>query len=233
LDIKGILIDFGYTLAYPVEDDDRKYREGIAAILKGHGYTKSSDDLSPIMNNEYSKSSQGEVKGISEFWRLLLFDLGIPENPGIIQELLELRERHLGTIFNLYDDVIPVLKALKREYKLALVSNCSVGLSEFLMRLGLPQFFECVILSYEVGVRKPDKRMYLEALKRLRLEPNECVFVSDEICDLEGAKEIGLRTILVLQGERRTHNARDPNFKPDYKCDRISEIEQLLMQSKC
>lgn len=228
MDVKGILIDFGNTLAYLDEDGDRRYREGIVTVLKSHGYKKSLDDLSLIIDNAYGKSSKGEVKGINEFWGLLLRDLGISENQEIIKDLTELRERHLGTICSLYDDVIPVLKALKRKYKLALVSNCPVGLSDILTCLGLPQFFECVILSYEVGVRKPDRHIYLEALERLRLKPDECVFVSDEICDLEGAKEIGLKTILVLQGERKTHNARDPNFNPDYKCDRISEIEQLL-----
>ena len=77
-------------------------------------------------------------------------------------------------------------------------------------------------------MRKPDRRIYLEALKRIRLKPDECVFVSDEISDLEGAREVGLKTILVHQGPNTLQKAKDPNFKPDFQCNHISEITGLL-----
>jgi len=204
------------------------FREGIASILKRYGYYKALDDVSQILDDAYRNSFRGEVKDIREFWKLILTNLGISWNSEIIQQLIELRERHLDTLFRLYDDVIPILTDWKMRYKLALVSNCPVGFSDFLMHLGLAPFFECMILSYEVGVGKPDGRIYLQALGGLGLEPDECVFVSDEISDLEGAEEIGLRTILVRQGERTTINAKDPNFKPDFRFDRISELTRLL-----
>jgi len=159
---------------------------------------------------------------------LILTNLGISENSELIQQLSGLRELHLDTLFKLYDGVIPILSAWKMKYKLALVSNCPVGFSDFLKHLGLAPFFDCMILSYEVGVGKPERHIYLEALEGLGLEPDECVFVSDEISDLEGAAEIGLRTILVHQGERTTINAKDPNFRPNFICDRISEITRFL-----
>jgi len=56
---------------------------------------------------------------------------------------------------------------MKDKYKLALVSNCAIGLSDVLSALGLTRFFECIILSYQVGVRKPDEHIYLEALRGL------------------------------------------------------------------
>ena len=77
-------------------------------------------------------------------------------------------------------------------------------------------------------MRKPDRRIYLEALQRLKLRPEECVFVSDAISDLEGAREVGLKTILIRQGEYTAHGAKDPNFKPDFQCKHISEIIDYL-----
>lgn len=228
MDAKGILIDFGYTLAYLDKEDDLRFREGIASILKRHGYPKTIDDVSTILDDAYGNSFRGEVKDIREFWKLILANLGISEDSELIRQLTGLRDSHLDTIFKLYDGVIPILTAWKMRYKLALVSNCPVGFSDFLKHFDLAQFFERTILSYEVRVGKPERRIYQEALEGLGLEPSECVFVSDEISDLEGAAEIGLRTILVRQGERTTINAKDPNFRPDFQCDRISEITRFL-----
>jgi len=97
----------------------------------------------------------------------------------------------------LYGEVPETLTILREKYKLALVSNCAVRIDKLIHSLGLAGFFGCIILSYQVGVRKPDKRIYLEALRCLGLEAKECVFIAHEISDLEGAKEIGVKTILV------------------------------------
>jgi len=228
LNLRGVLIDFGYTLAHLNEENVKRYREELVSILTKYGYNKTLDDLVPILDSIYRSSTEGEVKDIHEFWKVLLRNLGVLERPILIQELIELRKNHVLTRFRLYDNVISVLSTLRKNYKLALVSNCFVGLSDILKALNLTRFFECIILSYEVGVRKPDRRIYLEALQRLKLRPEECVFVSDAINDLEGAREVGLKTMLVRQGEYTTHGAKDLNFKPDFQCKHISEIMDYL-----
>lgn len=228
LNLRGVLIDFGYTLAYLNGENVREYREELVSILKKHGYIKTLEDFVSILDNTYRSTTKGEVKDIYGFWKVLLKNLGIRERPILIQELTELRKNHVPTRFRLYDNVFSVLSALRKKYKLALVSNCFVGLSDILKALDLSRFFECITLSYEVEVRKPDRRIYLEALQRLKLKPEECIFVSDAISDLEGAREVGLRTILVRQGEYTTHDAKDPNFKSDFQCKRISQIIEYL-----
>ena len=87
---------------------------------------------------------------------------------------------------------------------------------------------ESIVLSYETGSLKPERQIYAEALERLGVEPEECVFVSDEISDLEGANEVGLKTLLVLQGQCTHHNVKDSNFRPDFECNYISEITKFL-----
>jgi len=235
LNLRGVHIDFGYTLAYLNEEDIKRYREELVSILRKYGYTKTLDDLVPILDSTYRSSTKGEVKDIYEFWEILLKNLGMRESPILVQELTELRKNHVPTRFRLYDNVVSVLSALRKKYKLALVSNCFVGLSDVLEALNLTHFFDCVVLSYEIGVKKPDKRIYLEALQRLKLRPEQCVFVSDSISDLEGAREVGLKTILIHQGKYpfsfaswRPQVAKDPNFKPDFQCKHISQIIQYL-----
>jgi HAD superfamily hydrolase (TIGR01509 family) len=228
LNLRGVLIDFGYTLAYLNEENVREYREELVSILNKYGYNVTLDDFVPILDNTYRRITRGEVKDICGFWKVLLENLGIRDTPTLIQELTELRKNHTPTRFRLYDDVISVLSALREKYKLALVSNCFVGLSDILKSLDLTRFFECIILSYEVSVMKPDRRIYLDALQRLKLRPEESVFVSDAISDLEGAREVGLKTMLIRQGKRTNQGAKDPNFKPDFQCKHISEIIDYL-----
>jgi len=229
LGIKGVLIDFGDTLAYIDKKEDQRYREEIRSILTKHGCELPFERVSQALDDNYRGSTKGEVKTLQEFWTLFLGKLSVPQKPKLIEKLVEVRRRrYVATTFRLYDAAIEVLHNLKQKYRLALVSNCAIGLSDVLEALGLNCFFEAVILSYQVGVLKPDRRIYQEALGKLRLEPEECVFISDEIGDLEGAKEVGLKTVLVRQGERTTHKARDPNFEPDFQFNSISEIIEFL-----
>jgi len=155
--------------------------------------------------------------------------LNLPRNTHLIRELDEFRRHNYSTIFRLYEESIDVLSRLSAKYKVILVSNCAVGLADALEVLGIANFFENTVLSYEFGVRKPDPRIYVEALRKSKLKPYECVFVSDEISDLEEASEAGLKTILVHQGLHTTCDAKNPNFKPDFECNMISEITQYLL----
>jgi FMN phosphatase YigB (HAD superfamily) len=70
--------------------------------------------------------------------------------------------------------------------------------------------------------------MYLDTLQCLGLGADQCIFVADEISDLEGATEVGMKTILVRQGKHTFHEAKDQKFQPDFQCNRISEITKFL-----
>ena len=225
---KGVLIDFGETLAYLDEVKNREYQAVLAETLKRYGYERRPKDLASVLAGIYANSTKGELRTSQEFWSLMLTKLKIPDGPELIDLLQNVRNDYTTTLWKLYDGVPATLGILQKKYKLALVSNCSVGTDKLIHSLSLVDFFDCVTLSCQVGVRKPDKRIYHEALRCLGFEANECVFVSDEISDLEGAREIGLKTILVLQGHNTFQEAKDPNFRPDFQITQISEVTKIL-----
>ena len=226
--VKGIMVDFGDTIAYVDPKKYERYIKGLCSILRRHGYKGKLDDLTLLLDGLYHRSSQGEMKSFREFWNSLLKDLRMPKTPRVLSDLDDYRKHNYTGLFKLYEGVISVLSRLREKYKLALVSNCAAGLSGIIRELGIADFFDSIVLSYQIGVRKPDKRIYLAALRGLKLEPFECIFVADEISDLEGAREIGLKTLLVRQGEYITHEAKNPDFEPDLQCDFIANITQLL-----
>ena len=228
LTYRGVLIDFGETLAYVDEVAFREYEKALAVALKKCGYKRRLRDVDCALASVYMESSKGELRTPAEFWNLMLANLKIPEQSELPEILQAIRNNHEITMWKLYDNVPATLSTLHKKYKMALVSNCAVGTDKLINSLGLAGFFDCMILSFQIGVRKPDKSMYLEALRCLRLEANECVFIADEISDLEGAREMELKTVLVRQGSNTFQDAKDMNFKPDFQIDYISEVTKIL-----
>lgn len=227
--IKGVLIDFGDTLAYVDKGGNKKYVEGLLSILKNHGCQHNVDDFNLRLSDLYYESSKGLISNHERFWESLLTSLDMPVNPRVVKELEDFREQNYATIFKLCEDVLPVLSGLHQEYRLALVSNCAVGLSQVIKTLGIAEFFDAIVLSYEVGARKPDKNIYVEAIRQVQLDPEKCIFVSDEISDLEGANELGMKTLFVRQGNSADPDAKNPNFAPTFQCNRIGEITKFLL----
>ncbi|UCG37515.1 MAG: HAD family hydrolase, partial [Candidatus Bathyarchaeota archaeon] len=150
MDLKGVLVDFGDTLAHIDEENRTRYEEELLSTARKYGYQKDLDNLTSVLHNTSRNSHKGEIKDYQEFWGLFLKSLGIPEKSALTEKLEETRNRHLSTIFRLYAGATAVLSNLRRKYKLALVSNCAIGTFDIIKALGLVDFFDCVILSYEV-----------------------------------------------------------------------------------
>jgi epoxide hydrolase-like predicted phosphatase len=65
----------------------------------------------------------------------------------------------------------------------------------------LAHLFDDVIDSWEVGMRKPEARIYELAAQRLGVTPGECLFLDDMLENLVGAQAVGMQTILVDESD--------------------------------
>jgi putative hydrolase of the HAD superfamily len=92
----------------------------------------------------------------------------------------------------------PMIEAVRRAHeagiKTGLISN-SWGPSGY-SSVELGHMFDAVLISGEVGMRKPDAEIFLHAAKLLGLEPGECVFVDDLEQNAEGARAVGMEAIV-------------------------------------
>jgi putative hydrolase of the HAD superfamily len=101
-----------------------------------------------------------------------------------------------------FDDALPAIAALReRGAKLALVSNCSNSTRQIVDRLGFEELFDAVILSFELGVRKPDAGIYEAALDRIGAAPGNALFVDDQTDYCDGARALGIDTRLIVRPE--------------------------------
>lgn len=107
------------------------------------------------------------------------------------------------TFYSIYNDVFspnpPVLqlmKKLKRNYKMLLLSNTDVMRFGFIKKK-FPEIliFDEYILSYEVGRMKPEPRIYQKALKKAGAKARECVFIDDIKENVGAAAELGIHGI--------------------------------------
>lgn len=197
--IRAVIFDFGGVL---VRTEDRTPRNRLAARL-GMGY----DELNNLIFD--SPSSQQAALGqisVSKHWEAVRTSLGLsPEAFQTVQA-----EFWEGDVLD--TSLVDFVRALRPRYQTALLSNAWDDLRQVLEhRLKILDAFDQVIISAEVGLVKPDERIYRLAVERLGVAPGEAVFVDDFAHNVEGARLAGLHAIHF----RSTDQAR-------------AELEQLL-----
>ncbi len=124
---------------------------------------------------------------------------GLDPDPQLIERLLRMEREFSGTGVELWEDSVPVLRDLRaRGVKSALISNCSHSTRPIVDRLKIDEEFDEVLLSFEVGMHKPDPGIYREALRRLGdVAPDRAVFVDDQPAYCDGAAALGIETFLI------------------------------------
>ena len=97
-----------------------------------------------------------------------------------------------------FPDAEPTLRALKeRGLQVAVVSDTGFDLRPVLDAVGLSPWLDTVVMSFEVGVCKPDPHVFLTACERLGVEPDEALMVGDNPLNDSGAVSVGICVLLL------------------------------------
>jgi epoxide hydrolase-like predicted phosphatase len=134
---------------------------------------------------------------IGQHWQEVGVALGLPpaELPGFVQQFWSADE--------LNDEVVELLRSLRPRYKIGLLSNAWDDLRQTLdERFHVVELFDELIISAEVGLGKPDPRIYQLAVQRLGVQPAEAVFIDDVLVNVEAARGEGLYAIQFLSFEQ-------------------------------
>jgi epoxide hydrolase-like predicted phosphatase len=190
-DPRALVVDYGGVLTEPLDDAmaqwcaaERVSAEGFAAVMKDWLGTSSGE---AALTNPVHGLERGELT-IEEFerelaQRLRTVDGGAVEAAGL-----------LARMFAGFEAPQPaMLEALRQArsagLRTALLSN-SWGLDY--PRAGWDELFDTVVISGEVGMRKPEPEIYLLAASRLGVAAAECVFVDDLAPNIRGAVAVGM-----------------------------------------
>lgn len=124
-----------------------------------------------------------------------------------------------------------ILKMTSTDYKLGLVTNFTYAPVIYvgLRKLDINQFFNAILISDEVGWRKPHPKIFNEALKRLRVSAHETVYVGDSpLEDIKGAKATGMKTVFVPSQFYSMKTLNESQQKPDIIVKNLCELCEKL-----
>lgn len=94
------------------------------------------------------------------------------------------------------------LKFKKKGYKIAILSDQWHLSKKALMPTKYTKYFDAVIISCDVGIRKPNPKIYKLTLKKLNLSANQTVFIDNQEWNIKPAKKLGMKTALFVNNKQ-------------------------------
>lgn len=217
--IDTVFLDAGGVLVFPNWDL-------VAAALARHGVTTSGAALAAVewdAKHAVDTGAAGEpdlVRGWLVFGQVFT-RAGVTDRAAIDAALTELQRYHAE--HNLWervpDGVIPALQRLRASgRKLVVVSNANGRIAAALGRTGIAPHVDVIIDSFDMGVEKPDPRLFELALTRAGARAATTLHVGDLFhTDVVGARAAGIRAVLLDMAD--LYGAFD--------CERVRSLGEL------
>jgi len=165
------------------------------------------DDIDKVVfgggtNGSAFRATIGEITE-EEHWQNVMRALKLPAS-----EYERVRDEFFaGDVID--HQIVEFLRSIKSKYKVGLISNAWSGLRDYIVREKFDDAFHHMIISAEVGVAKPDPKIYHIALEQLGAGPNEAVFVDDFIENINACEKIGMKGIHFKDPESAMQQVRD------------------------
>ncbi len=119
-------------------------------------------------------------------------------------------------------------KVSGKGYRMGIISNFDYAPAAYSLieKFGIGRFFEKIIISEEVGWRKPKPIIFVRAMELLDISPEEALFVGDNFrADICGAKGVGMDAVWL---NNKNEPEEDLTAEPDYIIHRFPQITDLL-----
>jgi putative hydrolase of the HAD superfamily len=160
-------------------------------------------------------------------WHLALLESGI-NDIGLAEKLsllfrAERRKRHI-----LCDFALETLRTLSRDFRLGLITNGAPDLQNQKIRgAGIEHFFDHIIISGEVGVGKPDKKIFDTAFLKFNSNQEKFIMVGDSIrSDISGAKNAGIKSIWLNKKSKKS----DSDVQIDSIIEDLSQLPEKVYE---
>ena len=240
--INTVFFDLGYTLVYFDGDFLQKTSESYTVLA--HALNREGCSLDVV---KFAERFQDLV---TQYYHDRERDLRErPMDQFVRQALREANQDHLsnGKVrsalnemysitedrWRLEEDTHPTLKELtRRGFHLGIITNAADArdVARIIDSHELRGYFETIVISADLGVRKPDPRIFEVAMQRTGSKPETAVMVGDTLgADILGAHHAGLRGIWITRRSENPNNALLRNsITPDAEISSLAEIPALL-----
>lgn len=242
--LRGVIFDLGSTLLYTEHDHNwgvilPRMRADMLAHLRAAGYALDGPDFLNRMSAkfaEYDRQRQTDWVEYTTEWILktTLEEMGAPPpSPPLVAGALAAYYAYSESQWRLMPGVHETLQALAvRGFRLALISNASDAgnVQRLIDNAGLRRYFDPILVSAAVGIRKPNPKIFEMVLAQWGLEPHQCLMVGDTLgADILGAQMAGLRNVWLTSHAGHPANvAHRGNVIPEAEIAALAELPALL-----
>jgi putative hydrolase of the HAD superfamily len=236
--IRGVLFDIGDTLLAATRLQEHALEEATRA-LTAEPWMKDPDsfirayqiadkesqfDEIPNLNHLYS-----DVRIIARTFQILSWSPSLQQK----ERFLEVYRRKIRKNLKPNTELIKLLNRLRTQgLRLGIVSNgTTVEQLDQLARLKIKDYFDPILISEEVGVRKPNPNIFLRAATQWKLPTAEILVVGDRAdWDMLGAARAGMKTALTIQFVDHREKILT-KAKPDVIIDNLSHLGKLIRRN--
>jgi putative hydrolase of the HAD superfamily len=169
---------------------------------------------------------QDGYKDKLELFSELIEELPWKEKP-LKTELLDFYSSEYVKNAVLMEHAREIVQHLRKKYKTGLITNGKTLIQYGKIdQLEIRSDFDLIIVSEEAGIKKPDPRIFELALRRLELNPEQCIYIGDHpVNDIEGAAKIGMNTIWMKVNQPWKDGL---SAKPLHTIERLNELLELI-----
>ncbi|AMQ17943.1 TIGR02253 family HAD-type hydrolase [Thermococcus peptonophilus] len=223
--IKAVLFDLDDTLVDTTKLAELARKNAVENMVR-HGlpvdFNTAYNELLELIN-EYGSN-------FGRHFDYLLRRLDLPQNPKWVAAGVIAYHNTKFAYLRSVKNSRRVLLELKREgYKVAVVTDGDpIKQWEKILRLELDEYFDEVFISDYLGVKKPHPKIFLKALKKLDVKPEEAVMVGDRLySDIYGAKNVGMVTVWFRYGKYRDKEMEYVEYA-DFTIERLEDLLKII-----
>jgi len=217
--IKAIIFD-AYGTLFDVNSAAEKYKEKIG------------DKWEEFAN--YWRTTQLEytwlrslMKRHKDFWQITEDSLDKSMKLFNIDDSLREKLLNLYKVLSPFPEIKDVLNKLKEtNYRLAILSNGTPNLLKELVKTNnLENIFDDIFSIEEVGIFKPDSKVYDIPVNKYQIKKNEVVFLSANTWDVSGAGNYGYNSVWVNRNKSIFDNL---DYEPSHKVNNLSQLLEII-----
>ena len=198
-----IFFDVGYTIDYPASGDwvfTKLFYKSAADKINQCPAEQIREaraaGLDYLEKNHLIRNEAEEADKFYHYYSIISEVLQLKLTEDEIVKIARDRTYNMDN-YVIYPDARRVIQTLSKTHRLGIISDTWPSIENQLRTLDVLQFFSFATYSFSLGVFKPDRRMYLDALEKCGHDAKDTVFIDDNPQNLEGAAGLGITPILI------------------------------------
>ncbi|MFX0000607.1 MAG: HAD family hydrolase [Candidatus Hodarchaeota archaeon] len=203
--IRGVFFDLYGTLLIP-KNNKKAWNNWLLTfykLMRDNGLKLSRNEFADMCSGFFTREEPREKEENLTIYenriKSFAMDFGLNLESNEIKKIANECVISWHKYVKLDPEAIPILKILRNEKNLALITNFDHPpfIYSILSKYRLIKYFEFIAISGEIGHKKPNPQIFNFTLEKLELEPQDVIYIGDSKEDTEGAINAGIKPILI------------------------------------